>query len=307
MTYSLNMLYKVLGITKQAVIKYAKGQVLFEMRMHELMVQVDEIRESHPGCGIEKMYYTIKPDFLGRDAFIDYFMSLGYRVKYNKNYRRTTISSKIYYPNLIKGMEITRPNQLWQTDITYFEVNNIFYYGIFIIDVYTKEIVGYNVSNHMRATANMIALNKAIEKHGKVEVHHSDRGSQYIAKKYISILLNQGTQISMGLSAQDNAYAERINRTIKEEYLSHWKITNFNELRKAIEKAVENYNTKRNHNAFLPDRTTPVSFKEKVLSLPKQNRPKVRIYTEGNDKIKGGSTPFNFKQNLPLVQNCQKV
>ena len=163
------------------------------------------------------MYNMLKPNFIGRDAFIETLMSLGYRVKRNKNYKRTTIASKLYYPNLIKGIELVSPNHLWQSDITYFEVGTRFYYGVFIIDVYTKEIVGYSVSDNMRATANVKALKSAICEYGKVKIHHSDRGSQYIAKKYTAILNDIESQISMGLTAQDNAYAERINQTISYE------------------------------------------------------------------------------------------
>ena len=90
---------------------------------------------------------------------------------------------------------------------------------MFIIDVYTKKIVGYAVSDHMRATANVKALQMALNTHITPEFHHSDRGSQYNYGEYVTILKRAGTKISMALKAQDNAYAERINRTIKDEYL----------------------------------------------------------------------------------------
>ena len=306
MTYSLNALYKVVEISKQAVAKQIRKQEIFEEQFFELLIQIDSIREEHPGCGVEKMYYTLKPSFIGRDAFIDYLMALGYRVKYNKNYRRTTIASKLYYPNLIKGMIVNRPNQIWQSDITYFEIADRFYYGVFIIDIYTKEIVGYNVSDNMRATANLKALKSAINKYGKVEIHHSDRGSQYVSKKYTALLKEHETQISMGLTAQDNAYAERINRTIKEEYLNHWKVKNYIELKRAVKKAVNHYNNKRLHNSLLPYRITPSEFRKKVINLQEQDRPKVMIYTEGNNKIEVASSHLNLKQDLTQDQNCPK-
>ncbi|MGM0934980.1 MAG: DDE-type integrase/transposase/recombinase, partial [Bacteroidota bacterium] len=108
----------------------------------------------HPGCGVEKMYYTLKPGFIGRDRFVETFIQLGYRLKRKKNYRRTTIAGKIYYPNKIKGLEINTPSVVWQSDITYYRVGDKFYYAVFIIDVYTKKVVGYRVSDHMRGTAN---------------------------------------------------------------------------------------------------------------------------------------------------------
>lgn len=167
------------------------------------------------------MYTVLKPDFIGRDRFIEAFMELGFRLKKKKNYRKTTIASKIYYPNLIKGKQVNKPSTIWQSDITYIEINGKFYYAVFIIDVYTKKIVGCHVSDTMRAEANMKALQMALKDNAAPLIHHSDRGSQYVYKKYISLLKDNNSQISMALSAQDNAYAERINRTIKEEYLNH--------------------------------------------------------------------------------------
>ncbi|NJW55663.1 IS3 family transposase, partial [Salinimicrobium sp. CDJ15-91] len=103
-------------------------------RLMKLMSEADDIRRDHPGCGVEKMYYTLKPDFIGRDRFVETFMQLGYRLKRKKNYRRTTIAGKIYYPNKIKGIEINAPSVVWQSDITYYKVGDKFYYAVFIID-----------------------------------------------------------------------------------------------------------------------------------------------------------------------------
>lgn len=224
----MNKLYTTVGISKQAVSQYDARQKIFDRKVGQMILEADELREDHPGCGVEKMYYTLRPDFIGRDRFVELMMELGYRLKRKKNYKRTTIASKIYYPNLIKGMEVDRPSMVWQSDITYIPIGNKHYYAVFIIDVYTKKIVGYKVSDNMRAQANMDALNMALKENDAPLVHHSDRGSQYTYKGYIDLLMKNGSQISMALSAHDNAYAERINRTIKEEYLDHWKPQTFN-------------------------------------------------------------------------------
>ncbi len=234
------------------------------------MVEAEELREEHPGCGVEKMYNTLKPDFIGRDRFVDLFMGLGFRLKRKKNYKRTTFSSSIYYPNLIKGMTVNAPSMIWQTDITYISVGNKFYYAVFIIDVYTKKIVGYQISNHMRATANINALKGALKQNKAPLIHHSDRGGQYICKEYNNILKAYNSNLSMALSGQDNAYAERINRTIKEEYLDHWKPKNFEQLSSCLKRAVEHYNHKRPHNNI--GKLSPVEFEKKWfnnLLIPK--------------------------------------
>jgi putative transposase len=233
----MNQFYEAIGISKQAVHKYAVLQSKHDEKMVDLIKHADALRTVHPGCGVAKMYYSLKPDFLGRDRFIEEFMSLGYRLKRKKNYHRTTISTTIYRPNLIKGMKVSAPSVIWQSDITYIPVGDKHYYAVFIIDVYTKEIVGYAVSDHMRASANIRALKMALKIRESPKYHHSDRGGQYISKDYTKLLNLHHTKISMGLTAQDNAYAERINRTIKEEYLDYKWIRSLQQLKAAVARA----------------------------------------------------------------------
>jgi len=119
MNYSRNQLYGCVGITKQGVHRYAKRQAIFDRKLENLVVEADELRAEHPGCGVKKMYNTLKPDFIGRDRFVEAFTELGYRIKRSKNYRRTTFASSVYYPNLFKGMVVFAPSIIWQSDITY--------------------------------------------------------------------------------------------------------------------------------------------------------------------------------------------
>lgn len=276
----MNQLYNTIGISKQGVIQYNTRQKIFDQKVMQMIFEADELREEHPGCGVEKMYYTLKPDFIGRDRFIELMMELGYRLKRKQNYKRTTIASKIYYPNLIKGMQIDRPSMVWQSDITYIPIGTQHYYAVFIIDVYTKKIVGYKVSNHMRAQANMDALKMALKDHDAPMIHHSDRGSQYTYKEYVRLLKSNGSQISMALSAHDNAYAERINRTIKEEYLDHWKLQTFNQLKRMMSKAVKNYNTRRIHNNN--ERMSPEKFINHFSLLKPKQRKVMTIFDNEN-------------------------
>ncbi|MCB9227572.1 MAG: IS3 family transposase [Chitinophagales bacterium] len=271
MSYSLNELYKVVGISKQAVYQYAKRQEVFDTKTMQLVREAELLRAEHPGCGVEKMYYSLAPDFMGRDRFIELFMDLGFRLKRKKNYHRTTMGSKVYYPNFIQGMLLHSPSQVWQSDITYIKVGERFYYAVFIIDVYTKKIVGYHVSDSLRAEANVTALKMALKTHKEPQIHHSDKGSQYIYRKYITMLKDNNAIISMGETALDNAYAERINLTIKSEYLDYWQPQNLKELKAMVAKAVKHYNNTRLHNAI--KRKAPIVFEKEVLLLPKQSRP----------------------------------
>jgi len=276
MSYSLNQLYQVIGISKQAVYQYDKRQVVFDQKMSDLVVEVDALRRDFPGCGVEKMYDILKPDFIGRDRFVEAMMSLGYRLKIKKNYRRTTIAAKVYYPNLIKGMKVNAPSTIWQSDITYIRINGKHYYAVFIIDVYTKKIVGYSIADHMRADANLNALQMALKDHPAPKIHHSDRGSQYIYKKYLDLLNKNDCKISMAYTAQDNAYAERINRTIKKDYIQRWKIETFQQLKKRMKQAVNHYNTIRTHNNI--DKKTPIEFEKEFPLMASHQRKTITIF-----------------------------
>jgi len=281
MGYSMNKLYEQVGISKQAVSQYRKRQRTHDNSIVELIKKVDNYRLNHPGCGLEKLYYTLEPEGLGRDRFIETFKALGYQLRRKKNYKRTTISGDKYYPNLIGGLKITGPNQVWQSDITYVRIKESHYYIIFIIDVYTKKIVGCKVSKHMRASANLKALQEAIKNNGAPKIHHSDRGSQYTSNVYTNLLKEHGCKISMGLIAQDNAYAERVNRTIKEEYLDYWKPKSFYYLRKQVRRAKNHYNNERRHNHI--KRYAPNKFIELYNRAPNKMKPTMVIFDNNNN------------------------
>lgn len=300
MNLSMNALYQQAGTSKQAFSQQQKRLEEFEQRLSNLIIEADILRSEHPGCGVEKMYFVLKPDWLGRDRFVDVFMDLGYRIRKIRNHVRTTIPVSSKYLNLIEGMIVMDKNQIWQTDITYYRIKEQYYYLVFILDVYTKQIIGFSVSDHLRAEANIKALNMAInncESQTNNIIHHSDRGSQYIANSYLGILNAHGFHISMGNRAQDNAYAERVNGTIKNEYLKKWDPCNFTSLKRLTKKAVNNYNCKRPHDS-LPKRMSPNDFSKNLVYLSDQNRPKVIIYAEGNYEIKAASSRPDFRPKI---------
>jgi putative transposase len=305
----MNSVYQVSGVSKQAVHKYLRVEDGWSEKLIEIQVQVDEIRAIHSGCGLEKLYDTLVPSWIGRDRFISAFMDLGYRVKKRPNFTRTTIPTALRFPNLITGLLVWDENRVWQSDITYFEVAGEFYYIVFIIDIYTKIIRGYQVSNHMRAEANIAALKMALKGAKQVEglIHHSDRGSQFVDKEYRNLLSRHGIHISMGLIAKDNAYAERINGIIKNEYLKGKTIESFKDLVREVRIAVDHYNHKRIHR-HLPGKKTPKQFQKELVDLSTQNRPKVIVYTEGNCKIRAASSRPDFNpETEPQVHVCPMV
>lgn len=291
MSYSLNALYKGVGITKQGVwAHFRREQAELEL-IRGVIARVDERRAAHPGEGLEKLYWQLQPEGMGRDKFCRIFGELGYGVRRPKNRRRTTIPAHKVFDNLIEGRLVTGPNQVWQSDITYIKVGDRFYYLTFIIDVYTRRIVGYAVSDDLRADANIEALQMALAELGPAElaglVHHSDRGSQYTDGRYLKLLRSHGIQISMGKKATDNAFAERINGVIKNEYLIPRSPASFRQLTRYSKQAVTDYNTKRHHGAL--GRRSPAEYEQAWGQLPEDKRKTEVIRSENTPTFLEGT------------------
>jgi len=280
----MNALFRAVGISKQAYHQQAQRSAAAAARAQALFWQADRYRSVHPGCGVEKLYYTLSPEGIGRDRYCELLLSSGYRVCYRPSHPRTTVPVASQFGNLIEGMLLYRQDQLWQSDITYFRLGERFGYIVFIVDTYTKRIVGHCVSGSLHASANVQALKMALAtRGGRVAglVHHSDRGSQYASKRYTELLQQQGIHVSMGRKATDNAYAERVNGIIKNEYLGYWAISSLADLRRAVRRAVRHYNQERVHRS-LPGHQSPTQFEQKVVTWPCQKRPTVIVYAEGN-------------------------
>ena len=133
---------------------------------------------------------------------------------------RTTNSDHSYprYPNLVEGLEVVRPDQVWVADITYVRLKADFVYLAVIMDIHTRVIRGWHLGRTLEGTLTRSALERALRE-GKPEIHHSDQGVQYAANDYVARLLAVGCRVSMAEVGQpeQNGFAERLMRTIKEE------------------------------------------------------------------------------------------
>ncbi len=316
MNYSLRKLYAVVGISKQAVHRYQQAQSAYWHAVEGLLLAVDALRAEHGGCGLDKMYRTLQPSFLGRDRFIELLQELGYGLRRKVRLHRTTYASIFRYQNLIEGILVYDINQVWQTDITYIEAQDRFYYAIFIIDIYSKRIIAHQLSDHMFAAANLTALKKAF-KVRKANcfpnlIHHSDRGSQYGANAYTELLRKAQISISMGKKAQENAYAERVNGTIKNEYLDFKYLSSFSQVNRELNKAVKHYNNKRIHD-HLPNDYSPIQFEKHLDEQKTPHRPFIIVhafdrpdYKEAKSRKKATLNLMeknDWQNNCPLLHN----
>lgn len=130
-------------------------------------------------------------------------------------------NNEYVHPYLLKDLKIERSNQVWEIDITYIPMSKGFMYLTAIIDVYSRYIVGWGLSNSLDSESCMEVLKNAVERYGKPEIMNSDQGSQFTCKQYVEYLKTKGIKISMDGKgrALDNIYIERFWRTIKYQYV----------------------------------------------------------------------------------------
>jgi transposase InsO family protein len=235
----------------------------------QLIPLINEIRRDHPRMGARDIYLKLKPSCMGRDQFERFCMDSGYRIMRLKNYRVTTNSLGVTrFPNMIKDIELTHVNQVFVSDITYFDIGSDTYYLTFIMDLYNREIVGWCASDNLRTECTTLpALHRLITERGRVNLRgailHSDGGGQYYCKEFKALtkellMINSMTEEKV----YENSHAERLNGIIKNNYLYPYGPTNMRSLKRLLDKAVAMYNTSKPHKAL--GKLTPKSFRESI-------------------------------------------
>lgn len=178
--------------------------------------------------------------------------------------RTTVIDPAQYkYPYLLRNLTIERPNQVWSVDISYIPMRKGFMYLLAIMDVYSRFIVGWSLSNTMEAEWVVNVLQTAILTHGKPEIINSDQGSQFTSEEYVAYIKSLETvKISMDGKGRaiDNVFIERFWRTIKYEKLYLLELVTGEQVRQACEEFISYYNHKRDHSS-LDDKTPESVYK----------------------------------------------
>lgn len=280
--FTLENLYKMVGITKQAHYKRVKRQQKLADITHMAVSSAQEIREEHKKMGCRKLYDEIKPEGIGRDRFEAILLSNGFRVKHKKSYYRTTYAGKQWYPNLISGREVRKENTVMVSDLTYILVSNgIHYYLTLVLDIYTRRITGWSLSANMTTQetvmpAFLMAVKDLTREERKGLIFHSDRGSQYGAKEMKDLHDYYQTIPSMGGKAWENAHAESLNGILKNEYIDyrHMNLT-LTQAQKMIKKVIYLYNNKRPHGSL--KNRKPQDFVNFVQQLTAEQRPVFKI------------------------------
>jgi len=184
-----------------------------------------------------------------------------------RRFCRTTNSAHDYgrFPNLVRGLTIARLNQVWCADITYVRLRRDFVYLAVIMDIYPRAIRGWELSGNLTEALTAAALERALAQQVP-EIHHSDQGVQYAATGYVDRLLRRGIKVSMAARGQprENAFAERLMRTLKEEEVYLHDYADLTEARTRIGRFLDDvYMTKRVHSAL--GYRTPAEFEAAVV------------------------------------------
>lgn len=227
-----------------------------------LMRLMDEHHLKHPTYGVLQMQ--------------DYLFTKGYTVNHKRVRRLLRLmgvmaifpkrnlsklgNAKYIHPYLLRGMEITKPNQVWEIDITYIPMAKGFMYLTAIIDVYSRFVVGWSISNNLDAENCLQVLINAIGEYGKPGIVNSDQGSQFTSALWTGYLDNEEIKISMDGKGRaiDNIFIERLWRTVKQDYIYLSPLENGLELFRGLKMFFDHYNKHKAHQGI--GRLTPLAL-----------------------------------------------
>jgi len=264
---SISEICTLSGVSRQRYYRMKWSAVKKKEKAAKVVWLVEGVRRTMPRVGGRKLQVLLKSELeplgVGRDALFDILRANHMLVTPYRSYHTTTNSHHRFHKhkNLIAEMTVTRPEQVWVSDITYIgnRTNNM--YLSLITDAYSKKIVGYNLSDSLNTEGPIRALKMAQSNRiYKTEslIHHSDRGIQYCSDSYQKLLRRYKITPSMTESYDPyaNAIAERVNGILKQEFLLEKINQPLNIMRKVIKESVDIYNSRRPHyscNYHTPD------------------------------------------------------
>ena len=247
------------GLKRNAYYKH-KNRADKRLNLEQQIINiVGKKRKSLPREGVRKLIKSLDNEFtkanlkVGRDTLFNVLRKHNMLTLRKKTSARTTNSYHRFYKykNIIKNMKVTRPNQVWVSDITYIRTVKGFCYLALITDMYSRKIVGYDISDSLELNGCVRAIKKAIYQANDIKqlIHHSDRGIQYCSNVYTQILKRKKIDISMTEEnhCYENAMAERVNGILKDEFYLDQTFDNLAHAKRAAKSAINLYNEVRLH------------------------------------------------------------
>ena len=267
----------------QAYYQYQKRRANERLKQEIVLQLVCQVRARQPRIGVRKLYQLLKPEFehlglqLGRDALFGLLKDHGLLVASSKRGHSTTCANHRFhrYPNRITDLVVNRIHQVFVADITYLQTLDGFVYLALVTDLFSRKIVGFDVSESLSVDGALRACKMAIKPVAKADalIHHSDRGVQYCCHAYTQLLHSRGVQLSMTQNGDvyQNAVAERVNGILKIEFLLNHTFESIQQATANAKQSVAIYNNERPHLSLgyqTPQHVYHKSQKQLVINQP---------------------------------------
>jgi putative transposase len=265
-----------LSVTRQAeAVGLARSTVYYLPRPVsasdlELMRQLDELHLGFPFAGARMLSRLLaaRGSKTGRRHIKTLMKRMGIAALYRRPRTTKPEPGHKVYPYLLRGLEVTRPNQVWAMDITYIPMAKGFVYLTVVLDWFSRRVLSWRLSITMEASFCVAALEEALARHGKPEIFNTDQGSQFTGAVFTGVLASNGIAISMdGKGAwRDNVFVERLWRTVKYEEVYLHAYESVTAARASIGRYLDLYNRRRPHSSL--DGMTPDQAYYGAHSLP---------------------------------------
>lgn len=269
-----------MGTSRQNFHQKEQRNVEFRHISNLIISFARQLRIQHPRMGARVIYQKMAKSveckewfsLIGRDKVECVLLNNGFRIHKIKAYHKTTRRGPFIYPNLVKNLTISAIDQVWVSDITYYFVVEKgivkHYYLTFIMDLFSRRVLGFSVSDNLiTENTTMPAMEMALRTRNikskdqlKGLILHSDGGGQFSDKNFVESIRHFGIVSSMGKQAYENPNAERLNGTLKNDYLIPWGIDSLSLLQLSTPKVVKLYNSERPHSAL--NGLSPIQFEQ---------------------------------------------
>ncbi len=236
-----------------------------------LMRQIDKLHTEFPFAGSRMLRRLLAIDGsnVGRRHVKTLMQRMGVEALYRKPRTTRPEPGHKTYPYLLRGVEITRPSQVWAMDITYIPMARGFVYLAAVLDWFSRRVLSWRVSITMEADFCVAALEEALAKHGRPEIFNTDQGSQFTGAAFTGVLIKNDIKISMdGKGAwRDNVFVERLWKSVKYEEVYLHAYDSVSDARAGIGRYFDLYNRRRPHSS-LDDRTPDQAYFHNITTSP---------------------------------------
>lgn len=258
---------ELLGISRSGLYYEPKRTSALNL---ELMRAIDEHYLEYPYKGAPRMYIYLTKD-LGYEVSMNrvarlYYTIMGLRAIFPGSHTSKRRKEHQVYPYLLRGLKIIRPNQVWSTDITYIPMPNGYMYLIAIIDLYSRFVVNWSISNTMDAVWCADCFLEAIEEYGKPRIINTDQGSQFTSKEFTTAVLGNEVKLSMDGKgrATDNAFIENLWKMLKYEDIYLKAYEDGIELHNGVSQYFHGWNFNRRHSSI--ENKYPIELYRKLVA-----------------------------------------